>query len=292
MEDNAIYMEKYDTAVNDDHVNDYDPSGTVDEVSSDLLQEDGADSWLPKVLRQQPIASWLFNVIERAINSIIRNQSKTTSKVFMILIAMVLLLAPLGILGFFDDRTDPDASYGEILYRSLLRLIDTVWSLCMSPLDAVIRLLTPASYSPLFADEDEDDAKEEDDETTKVPSARRQILRSLVSKTQQTMPPLVPIPDAAQEELRPTNPSLKQSQPPPELEPAFLNPEDYPPGWLVFHPELGVVSKEEADAHDGGKANPASEKGTDTGAKSEPDDEDARKTKEASGEETKNVISE
>ncbi|KAL3931451.1 MAG: hypothetical protein SGBAC_011301 [Bacillariaceae sp.] len=290
MQDNTIYIEKYDTALNDDHVNDYDLSGTVDEVSSDLLQEDGADSWLPKLLRRQPIASWLFNVIERAVDSIIRNQSKTTSKVFMILIAIVLLLAPLGILGFFDDPTDPDASYGEILYRSFLQLIDTVWSLCMSPLEAVIRLLTPASYSPLFADEDDDDAKEEDDETTKVPSARRQILRSLVSKTQQTMPPLVPIPGAA--ELRPTNPSLKQSQPPPELEPAFLNPEDYPPGWLVFHPELGVVAKEEADAHDRGKANPASEKGSNAGAKSEPDDQDARKIEEVSEEETKSVISE
>ncbi|CAB9497284.1 expressed unknown protein [Seminavis robusta] len=31
------------------------------------------------------------------------------------------------------------------------------------------------------------------------------------------------------------------------LEPAFLNDEDYPPGWLVFDPVLGVVSKAEAD---------------------------------------------
>jgi hypothetical protein len=34
------------------------------------------------------------------------------------------------------------------------------------------------------------------------------------------------------------------------LEPAFLNPEDYPEGWLVYHPELGVVLKTVADAHD------------------------------------------
>lgn len=33
-----------------------------------------------------------------------------------------------------------------------------------------------------------------------------------------------------------------------ELEPAFLDAKDYPPGWLVFHPVLGVVSKTEADA--------------------------------------------
>jgi hypothetical protein len=31
------------------------------------------------------------------------------------------------------------------------------------------------------------------------------------------------------------------------LEPAFLRDEDYPPGWLVFDPVLGVVSKTEAD---------------------------------------------
>ena len=32
------------------------------------------------------------------------------------------------------------------------------------------------------------------------------------------------------------------------IEPAFLNDEDYPPGWLVFDPVLGVVSKSEADS--------------------------------------------
>lgn len=31
------------------------------------------------------------------------------------------------------------------------------------------------------------------------------------------------------------------------LEPSFLKDEDYPPGWLVFDPVLGVVSKVEAD---------------------------------------------
>ena len=34
------------------------------------------------------------------------------------------------------------------------------------------------------------------------------------------------------------------------IEPAFLNEEDYPPGWLVYHAELGVVPKEEADNYD------------------------------------------
>ena len=36
----------------------------------------------------------------------------------------------------------------------------------------------------------------------------------------------------------------------PEIEPAFLNEQDYPPGWLVYHPHLGVVSKEQADHYD------------------------------------------
>jgi hypothetical protein len=34
-----------------------------------------------------------------------------------------------------------------------------------------------------------------------------------------------------------------------EIEPAFLNEKDYPPGWLVYHPVLGVVAKEEADQY-------------------------------------------
>lgn len=33
------------------------------------------------------------------------------------------------------------------------------------------------------------------------------------------------------------------------IEPAFLRDEDYPPGWLVFDPDLGVVSKVDADKH-------------------------------------------
>lgn len=35
-----------------------------------------------------------------------------------------------------------------------------------------------------------------------------------------------------------------------EIEPAFLDERDYPKGWLVYHPTLGVISKEEADQHD------------------------------------------
>lgn len=32
-----------------------------------------------------------------------------------------------------------------------------------------------------------------------------------------------------------------------EIEPAFLREEDYPPGWLVYHPVHGVISKLDAD---------------------------------------------
>jgi len=34
------------------------------------------------------------------------------------------------------------------------------------------------------------------------------------------------------------------------LEPAFLNRNDYPPMWLVYHPVLGVCPLEEADQYD------------------------------------------
>ena len=34
-----------------------------------------------------------------------------------------------------------------------------------------------------------------------------------------------------------------------DIEPAFLKEEDYPPGWLVYHPVLGVVPKTEADRY-------------------------------------------
>lgn len=34
-----------------------------------------------------------------------------------------------------------------------------------------------------------------------------------------------------------------------ELEPAFLNEMDYPPNWMVYHPQLGVVPKTVADRY-------------------------------------------
>jgi hypothetical protein len=35
-----------------------------------------------------------------------------------------------------------------------------------------------------------------------------------------------------------------------DIEPAFLNDRDYPPGWMVYHRVLGVVPKTEADRYD------------------------------------------
>lgn len=34
------------------------------------------------------------------------------------------------------------------------------------------------------------------------------------------------------------------------LEPAFLNKNDYPPGWLIYHPVLGISCVKEADEYD------------------------------------------
>ena len=42
-------------------------------------------------------------------------------------------------------------------------------------------------------------------------------------------------------------PQQQQQQP---LEPAFLSDHEYPPGWMVYHPALGVVSKERADEYE------------------------------------------
>lgn len=43
------------------------------------------------------------------------------------------------------------------------------------------------------------------------------------------------------------------SNPDAEIEPAFLKDSDYPPGWLVFHPQLGVVKKDAADKFNASK---------------------------------------
>jgi hypothetical protein len=33
------------------------------------------------------------------------------------------------------------------------------------------------------------------------------------------------------------------------LEPAFVQPQQYPTGWIVYHPVLGLVEKEKADSY-------------------------------------------
>lgn len=39
--------------------------------------------------------------------------------------------------------------------------------------------------------------------------------------------------------------SLKPRQKSGEIEPAFLDPDQYPPGWLLYHPDYGIIRKEE-----------------------------------------------
>ena len=63
-------------------------------------------------------------------------------------------------------------------------------------------------------------------------------------------PERMPSPELQQQ---PSLPSVVQNQVAlnqDDIEPAFLNDQDYPPGWLVYHPLLGVVSKEDADKYD------------------------------------------
>lgn len=58
---------------------------------------------------------------------------------------------------------------------------------------------------------------------------------------------------------------------PPDIEPAFLNARDYPKGWLVFHPSLGVVPKSEADAHESKNRQARSQKdATENGQQDQP----------------------
>jgi hypothetical protein len=47
-----------------------------------------------------------------------------------------------------------------------------------------------------------------------------------------------------------------------DIEPAFLNDRDYPPGWIVYHRVLGVVPKTEADRYDRGHEAAAESNGT------------------------------
>lgn len=96
----------------------------------------------------------------------------------------------------------------------------------------------------------------------------RQYRTSLSSNTTQAQraiggapPPLVTVPlvESDTTKSRPENSSsdtkkytLPKSQFSLEsrIEPAFLDEKDYPPGWLVYHPRLGVVPKDEADKFD------------------------------------------
>ena len=65
------------------------------------------------------------------------------------------------------------------------------------------------------------------------------------------LPELESLPDnTARRIVRPVTTGLVQHDTC-DLEPAFVNEADYPPGWLVYHPVLGVVLKQTADSHEG-----------------------------------------
>jgi len=79
-----------------------------------------------------------------------------------------------------------------------------------------------------------------------------ELLRSIQgpAPTRLTSPP--PLVVLNEEDTRAPSPSTSSTSnhSQGEVEPAFLNENDYPPGWLVYHGILGVVSKEEADEYD------------------------------------------
>jgi hypothetical protein len=62
-----------------------------------------------------------------------------------------------------------------------------------------------------------------------------------------------------------------------DMEPAFLNDRDYPPGWMVYHRVLGVVPKTEADRYDREPEAAAESNGT-TGMNGNHDDANGHST--------------
>ena len=88
---------------------------------------------------------------------------------------------------------------------------------------------------------EEDD--DEDDE--QVPSkSRTRATRNRHRPRQHSMPDLEPI--VSQSEKGHVAFQHKNC----DLEPAFPDGTQYPHGWLVYHPRLGVVTKEEADSYE------------------------------------------
>jgi hypothetical protein len=120
-------------------------------------------------------------------------------------------------------------------------------------------------------------SRDSDDEVAGSPARNRVRRRRIRRETGSVMPELEDVPDSEQTGGPPENASSfamnetsdatrnQHSQPgmlrrnnvsipqhrANDIEPAFLNDRDYPPGWMVYHRVLGVVPKTEADRYDG-----------------------------------------
>lgn len=130
---------------------------------------------------------------------------------------------------------------------------------------SLLRTASSAMPPPLVLPENEDD--EEEQVGLSVTSGngngngkhRKEYRSRLLSATtnlngnrvQRSSSSLLPERDPSSPLLKKKNGFCLQSrQLQQEIEPAFLNEQDYPPGWLVYHPVLGVVPKEQADQYD------------------------------------------
>jgi hypothetical protein len=80
-------------------------------------------------------------------------------------------------------------------------------------------------------------------------SSYRTTVNRLQRRRQLTdiMPELEPLPKSRRRVQ--SNVAKILHRDPNDLEPAFVNECDYPPGWLVYHPALGVVLKKKADLY-------------------------------------------
>ena len=111
------------------------------------------------------------------------------------------------------------------LYYSIRNIIQTLWNiLCFlvsSSVDKIGNSATPMrgqTRSILLS---------------KMPALEEPQLQESLAETKY-----------AHDALNPDHSAVKK------LDDAFLNENDYPIGWLVYHPILGVVEKSEADNYD------------------------------------------
>lgn len=81
----------------------------------------------------------------------------------------------------------------------------------------------------------------------------------------------------SEEETRPkSSPSPRTRINTAPLEPAFLRESDYPPGWLVYHRVLGVVTKSEADDYNEKMGFPEDHDGEEDEVEDDLDDEEKK----------------